>query len=265
MTDPMRKSDVVRRAALAGVGVAACAAALARRGNTTAATIVAGAGAAIGWATFAPSAPLFGRVIHRGPAGSRQVAVTFDDGPGPSTMAVLDVLARRGVTATFFVLGRQVERYPEVIARMHADGHQIASHGFDHGILVFRGPRHVADQLRRTERAVAAAAGDAALSKLFRTPHGFRGPWVSPTAHRLGYRLAGWTRGVFDSAEPGVETIVRRSTRALAPGAILLLHDADGWDASRSRPQTVAALEGICDHLAASGITAVTIDALVAE
>lgn len=263
MTNPMRKSDVVRRAALVGVGATSCAALLARRGNVASAAAIVAAAALGGRGAFSPASPIFGRVVHRGPRDRPRVALTFDDGPGPSTPDVLDALARRGVVATFFVLGQQVERYPQVVARMHAEGHQIASHGFDHGILVFRGARHVADQLHRTERAISAAAGGDALSRLYRTPHGFRGPSVAPVARRLGYRLAGWTHGVFDSADPGVEVIVRRSIAALTPGTILLLHDADGWDASRARPQTVAALDGICDHLVAAGIEPVTMSRLL--
>ncbi len=84
------------------------------------------------------------------------------------------MLAREGVRATFFVLGRQVDRHPELVRRMVAEGHQVANHGYDHGILIFRGARHVRDQLRRTEAAVARAAGPrghvAALPRAARLP-----------------------------------------------------------------------------------------------
>ena len=259
----MRKSQAVVRAVATGTAAAGVAALLARRGHGASALGVAVSAAAGGAAAFAPNLPLLGPVVRRGAADRPLAALTFDDGPGPSTPAVLDALADAGVRATFFVLGRQVERYPQLIARMRADGHQVASHGWDHGILIFRGPRYVAEQLRRTERAVEAAAGPGTLTRLFRAPHGFRGPATWATARALGYRMAGWTAGVFDTAEPGVEVIVERCRRAIAPGAVVLLHDADGWDPPRERTQTVDALPGICDAAASCGVHLVTMDELV--
>lgn len=259
----MRKSQAVVRAVATGTAAAGAATLLARMGRPgRAAALVAGA-AALGAGAFTANAPVLGPLVRRGDARRPLAALTFDDGPGPSTPAVLDALARAGVRATFFVLGRQAQRHPELILRMREEGHQVASHGWDHGILVFRGPRYVADQLRRTERAVEDAAGPGTLTRLFRAPHGFRGPATWPTARALGYRMAGWTAGVWDTAEPGVEVIVERCRRALGPGAVVLLHDADGWDPSRERAQTVDALPGVCDAAAAGGVRLVTMDELV--
>jgi peptidoglycan/xylan/chitin deacetylase (PgdA/CDA1 family) len=205
---------------------------------------------------------VLGRTLWRGPTDRPRAALTFDDGPGPSTGAVLDVLAREGVQATFFVLGRQVDRHPEVVRRMVAEGHQIANHGYDHGILIFRGWRHVRDQLARTERSVERAVGADAMTRLFRAPHGFRGPATALASRRAGYRMAAWTTGVFDSAEPGPAAIARRCAQALAPGAILLLHDADGWAPGRPRQQTVDALAEICGAARVRDLELVTFDEL---
>jgi peptidoglycan/xylan/chitin deacetylase (PgdA/CDA1 family) len=259
----MRKNQAVGRAAVLGAAAGVIALRLGARGRRAAAAgVIAGAGA-LGAAAFVPRASLFGPTVSHGPADGARVALTFDDGPGPSTGELLDVLAEQDVRATFFVLGRQARAYPRLIARMHGDGHQIASHGYDHGILVFRGPRYVDAQLRATEEAVLAAAGPDALTRYFRAPHGFRGPatWVS--ARRRGYRMAAWTTGVWDSAEPGVATIVARTERALAPGAVILLHDADGWDAMRARPQTVEAVPAICAAARDRGLELVRFDDLV--
>jgi peptidoglycan/xylan/chitin deacetylase (PgdA/CDA1 family) len=263
VADPMRKNQVVGRAAVLGAAAGAVALGLVATGRRTAAAgVVAGAGA-LGVAAFVPTAPLFGPTLSRGTSAAVQAALTFDDGPGPSTGDLLDVLAHERVRATFFVLGRQVRAYPELIARMQRDGHQIASHGYDHGILVFRGPRYVDHQLRATEVAVLAAAGPGALTPYFRAPHGFRGPATWLSARRRGYRMAAWTTGVWDTAEPGVETIVARSAKALVPGAVILLHDADGWDATRARPQTVDAIPGICAAARDRGLALVRFDELV--
>jgi peptidoglycan/xylan/chitin deacetylase (PgdA/CDA1 family) len=262
MTQPMRKGQAVHRAAWTGVGAALAAAALARRRPAAAAAIAASA-AALGAAAFMPRNPVFGRPLARGPRDRARAAITFDDGPGPSTHDVLDALAAEGARATFFVLGRQVERHPDAVRRIVADGHQLASHGYDHGILVFRGAGHVLDQIRRTERAVERAVGPGAMTRLYRAPHGFRGPATALGARRAGYRMAAWTAGVFDSAEPGAAVIARRAQRALAPGAILLLHDADGWAPGRPRQQTADALPEVCRSARARGLELVTLDDLI--
>jgi peptidoglycan/xylan/chitin deacetylase (PgdA/CDA1 family) len=259
----MRKAEAVRRAAWAGAVTTAVLIPVARRHPLAAAALAAGA-AATGAAAFMPRNPALGRPLWRGPRDRPRAALTFDDGPGPSTGDVLDALAAEDARATFFVLGRQVERHPELVRRMAAEGHQIASHGYDHGILIFRGARHVAEQIRRTERAVAEAAGPSAMTPLFRAPHGFRGPATALGARREGYRLAAWTAGVFDSAEPGAAAIARRAARALGPGAVLLLHDADGWAPGRPRQQTADALPEICRSARARCLELVTLDQLVA-
>jgi peptidoglycan/xylan/chitin deacetylase (PgdA/CDA1 family) len=225
---------------------------------------VAASAAAATWAAFARNSPLFGPVLRHGRRDSGCAALTFDDGPGPSTPAVLDALAREGARATFFVLGRQVERHPEVVRRMVAEGHQVASHGYDHGILIFRGPGHVAEQLRRTEAAVEDACGADVMTRLFRAPHGFRGPLTWAAARHRGYGMAGWTTGVWDSADPGAELIAARVERTLAPGCVVLLHDADGWSPERARAQTAAALPRICRAARDRGLALVTIEGLQA-
>lgn len=263
VADPMRKNQAVGRAAVIGTAAGVVAAGLAASGRRAAAAGVVATAGALGAAAFVPTAPLFGPTVSHGPQFSVQAALTFDDGPGPSTAALLDALAAEGARATFFVLGRQARAYPELVARMHREGHQIASHGYDHGILIFRGPRYVDRQLRDTEQAVLAAAGPGALTRYFRAPHGFRGPATWLAARRRGYRMAAWTTGVWDTAEPGVATIVDRTKAALAPGAVILLHDADGWDPTRARAQTVDAIPGICAAARDQGLALVRFDELV--
>lgn len=259
----MRKRQAVERTVLTGVAVAAVAHRMRRHNPLAAAGLLAGT-AAVGAAAYLPRNPLLGRAVAHGGADRAEVAITFDDGPGPSTPAILDVLAAQHVRATFFVLGREVEHHADTVRRIVDEGHQLASHGWDHGILIFRGPRHVVDQLRRTERAVAQVAGEGALTRMFRAPHGFRGPATAMAVRAAGYRMAAWTAGVFDSAEPGAAVIARRAQRALAPGCVLLLHDADGWSPGRPRPQTVEALPDICRAVRARGLTPVRMDELVA-
>jgi peptidoglycan/xylan/chitin deacetylase (PgdA/CDA1 family) len=214
------------------------------------ATITAGAavfGAACHGA-FHRNSPLFGPALGRLPTGAREVALTFDDGPNPNaTPLVLDTLKAEGVQATFFLLGRHVERWPDLAKRVAAEGHTIANHGYYHRQLTFKTPSYVRDDLERGTNAIVQASGS--QPRLFRAPHGFRSPWVNSIAHSLGQRIIGWTLGVWDSARPGTETIARRSIDGSRPGTILLLHDGDGYDPDGDRLQTASALPSIIKGL----------------
>jgi peptidoglycan-N-acetylglucosamine deacetylase len=219
----------------------------------------------IAFAAFTPNTPLFGRVIGRGWVASPKAAITFDDGPSAEyTPQVLDALAAAGVHATFFVLGRHVRAHPEIAQRIVAEGHELASHGDDHSLLTFQGPTGIAHQLRAADDAVQTATG-AAPAPLFRAPHGFRSPFLVPVARSLGYRVVGWTAGVWDTAKPGIDRIVQRSVAKLHPGAILLLHDADGSGNGDDRSQTVQALPQILAAGRQQGIEFVTVSELAGE
>ena len=154
--------------------------------------------------------------------------------------------------------------HPEIARRIVAEGHELASHGDDHRLLTFEGPTGIAHQLRALDEAVVGATG-AAPAPLFRAPHGFRSPFLVPVARRLGYRVVGWTAGVWDTAKPGIERIIDRSVSGLYPGAILLLHDADGSGNGDDRSQTVEALPRILEAGREQGIQFVTISELAGE
>ena len=215
------------------------------------------------WASFTPNSPLFGRVVTGRGTNDRVLALTFDDGPSPEwTPPVLDALRDNGARATFFVLGRNVEEHPELVRRMSEEGHEIASHGYDHALLTFASEADVERQLERTERSLAGALGEAPRARLFRAPHGFRNPFVARATHRRGYEVVGWTKGVWDTAKPGVEAIVRRTIGGFRPGGILLLHDADGSGANDDRSQTVEAVREIVSRAHAAGYELVTVSEL---
>ncbi|HXD50113.1 MAG TPA: polysaccharide deacetylase family protein [Gemmatimonadaceae bacterium] len=215
-----------------------------------------GAGAAlIGGAAhgaFHRNSPIFGHPITHLRSHARAVALTFDDGPNPdATPPILDALAARGVKATFFVLGRHAERWPELVARVAAGGHSIGNHGYYHRKLHFKSPRYVREDLTLGTRAIEGASG--VRPRLFRAPHGFRSPWVSAIARSLGQLTVGWSLGVWDSARPGVEAIADRTVNGAHPGAILLLHDGDGYDPAGDRMQTARAVPLIVDRLLDAG------------
>ena len=190
------------------------------------------------------------------------IALTFDDGPSAETTpVVLEMLRTRKVKATFFVLGRHADEHPEIVAAIRADGHEIASHGYDHALLTFAKTDDVTTTLTRAETAISDASGSAP-SQLFRAPHGFRNPFVHRAAEGRGYRVVGWTKGVWDTAKPGADKIVSRSVAGFRPGAILLLHDGDGSGHGDDRSQTAEAVPQIVDAAHDAGYQFVTVTEL---
>lgn len=216
-----------------------------------------GAAAAVGTGVIAYAAlhrnsGIFGPVQGRLPGRDRVVALTFDDGPNPeATPPILDTLAREGVPATFFILGRHADQWPALVSRAAADGHAIGNHGFFHRRLLFRSPAYVRRDLELGAKAIERASG--VTPRLFRAPHGNRNPWVSPIARALGERTVGWSLGVWDSDQPGVDEIARRVVDGVRPGSIVLLHDGDGYDPDGDRTQTALALPLIIGALRARG------------
>ena len=186
--------------------------------------------------------------------------MTFDDGPNPAaTPAILDALGEKGVTATFFILGRHAERWPDLVARVAREGHSIGNHGYYHRKLHFKSPAYVRDDLRLGTERIEAASGR--RPTLFRAPHGFRSPWVTPIAKTLGQRTVGWSLGVWDSDRPGVDAIAERTVAGSRPGSILLLHDGDGYDPGGDRMQTARAVPIIVDRLLEQGFQFNLLDA----
>jgi peptidoglycan/xylan/chitin deacetylase (PgdA/CDA1 family) len=169
--------------------------------------------------TWYRNSPVFGPVLSHLPHGTSDVSVTFDDGPNPqATPLILDVLKREGVRATFFVLGRHADRWPDLVRRMADEGHQLANHGYHHRKLHRRSPSYVRDDLTRGTESICRATGLTALHH-FRAPHGFRNPWVTPIAAGLGQRTIGWSLGVWDSARdlPGAGPRTGGNARRLYP------------------------------------------------
>ena len=206
------------------------------------------AGAALGaWAygTYEPNSPLFGPAIGRGSRGGRIAYLTFDDGPNTgATEPILETLAAHQVPAAFFMVGEHVRRFPAVARRVADQGHAVGNHTLRHRKLHFSGPGRVREELEGAHEIIASVTGRA--PRVFRAPHGYRNPFVTVTTRRLGYTVFGWTFGVWDSdARVPADEIRRRVRRKLRPGAIVLLHDGDGYDPEGDRRRTAAALPGI--------------------
>lgn len=209
-----------------------------------------------------PQCDMYGKAHARGRAGSRTVALTFDDGPHPvTTRAVLEILRTYEVRATFFLLGHKVEAYPELVREIQAAGHTLGIHGFQHDhLFCLRPARYVLAQIQRTQRAIESACG--VTPTLFRPPVGFASHLTFRGAERSAVRLIAWSVRSLDglrSARPA--RVAERVIAHLEDGAIILLHDAAERD--DFTPASIKALPQILDALRERAYRAVGMDELL--
>ena len=200
-----------------------------------------------------------GRIRWHLPAsnGAPRCAITFDDGPSPSTAAVLDILAAEGVPATFFVLGGNVERHPQIVRRARDEGHAVGIHGMDHAKLAGASEAAIERQVSGVT-GVLAGAGVTPAS-VYRTPHGYKSPGVFAVARRHGLTLWAWSRGVWDTDRPDPSVLVRRATRLARSGMVLLLHDGRGDERQPDVEPMLRALPEIIRELKRRGFAFVRV------
>lgn len=184
------------------------------------------------------------------PAGPADpvVALTFDDGPHPDfTPQVLEILARYGVKATFFVLGVQAERHPDLVRRILAEGHVVANHTYRHPRLTRLDEAGFAAEVDRTQVILEDVTGT--RPTCLRPPYGDSDPTVVARLAARGLTPVFWTADSTDFEKPGVAPIVQNALRGLGNGSIILMHDAGG-----DRSQTLAALPQVIEQVQARGL-----------
>ncbi len=209
-----------------------------------------------------PGNRFYGPTFSEVKTSQKIVALTFDDGPYPPyTDQVLDILREEGVPATFFVIGRNAEKYPDLLRRMVAEGHQVGNHTYNHVDLLKADRTTIADEVDRTNRVIAAITGVPA--KAVRPPHGFRDAVVLEVMAERGLKVVEWSVLSRDWTNPSVETIARRTLDKVKSGAVILLHDGDGVAAAAPRAQTVEAARWIIRDLKARGFKFVTVDEIL--
>lgn len=180
------------------------------------------------------------------PGGRKVVALTFDDGPWRDTPAVLSVLRRERVLATFFEIGRQVAATPGVSRELTDAGMSVQVHTWDHRNLTWMSNARIDAEVRRTANAIHRATGT--TPRCVRPPDGAVDRRVLRRLARDRYVPVTWDVDTRDWARPGTSTIVRRAVAGARPGAIIIMHDGGG-----DRRQTVAALPKIIAKLRAKG------------
>jgi peptidoglycan/xylan/chitin deacetylase (PgdA/CDA1 family) len=215
------------------------------------------------YATFVPQSRLWGRVIWRGDTRSNRVALTFDDGPtAPYTGEILDALGAGNVKATFFVVGENAQHHPELIRRMHDEGHVIGNHTWSHPHYGWsRGVAYWREELRRTDALIEQITG--MRPTLFRPPLGAKTVFTLRAARGMGHSAVAWSRRSLDGLRTTPEQIITR----LAPtrgGDIVLLHDGVAPNSiGRDPTATVRAIDPLLAMLRQRGLEPVAVPQLL--
>jgi peptidoglycan/xylan/chitin deacetylase (PgdA/CDA1 family) len=199
----------------------------------------------------------------RGPASYNSVrtsrpvvALTFDDGPHPElTPRLLDLLRAEGVRATFYVIGRNVEKYPDIARRIVAEGHEIANHTWSHPAMPSLGAGRLSQEIRSTSEVIERVTG--------RRPRNLRPPYgaINDRVRRVvtgehGMDVIMWSVDPLDWKRPGAAVVAQRLVEGAEPGGILLAHDI--------HPGTIEAMPATIAGLKAKGLGFVTVSQLLA-
>jgi peptidoglycan-N-acetylglucosamine deacetylase len=199
------------------------------------------------------------------PAAARgEMAITIDDGPEPAvTSAVLDLLDRHGVKATFFCIGERAMRYPDLCRETVDRGHAVENHSLRHRHnFALLGLRGFVQELEAAQETLAAITGIRPL--FFRAPAGLRNPLLDPALSRLDLRLVSWTRRGFDTRDGDPESVSAKLLRGLNGGDILLLHDGNAARTPGGDAVILEVLPRLLDAIAAANLRPVTLRSVIA-
>lgn len=203
-----------------------------------------------------------GIIYWHGDTGSYQVALTFDDGPNePYTSQILDILDEYAVKATFFMVGRNVENFPETARKVKEAGHVIGNHTYSHRGPILNTPPRVANEISKAEDVIQKVTSISPY--LFRPPYGAVGPRVLRQVERLGYVVSQWSVNAGDWRGASPQKIKKRVLSQIEDGAIVLMHDGRNLSAGHDRSSTVAALPEIILSLQDRGYKLVTLPELL--
>jgi len=203
---------------------------------------IATAAIATGYQSMAPTGQWYGRTFTGLPRGTKQIALTYDDGPNdPDTLRLLEVLARHQVHATFFLIGRYVQQRPDIVRDIAKAGHAIGNHTFTHPLLIFKSATQIRRELSECNAALRDATGQ--HSTLFRPPFGGRRPAVLRVARELNLEPVMWNITGYDWNAPPAAQIEQRVTKQIRGGDVILLHDGGHKKLGADRSQTVRATD----------------------
>ena len=218
----------------------------------------AASAATAAYQSMAPSGQWYGKTFTRLRGSSKKLALTYDDGPNdPYTLQLMDVLAKHSVRATFFTIGRYVQRKPQIVRDLIKAGHVIGNHTYTHPNLVLQSETQVRIQLTICQNVLSEVTG--AMPKLFRPPFGGRRPVVLRIARELGLEPIMWSITCYDWKATTPEQIEQHAHRQFHGGAVILLHDGRHVEMGTDRSHTVKATDHLISKYKAEGYEFVTI------
>lgn len=192
-------------------------------------------------------------------AARKEIALTIDDGPDPVvTPQVLDLLDRYAVRATFFCIGMQAQRHPDLCREIIRRGHAVENHSQHHPhYFSLLGPRRMTHEVQASQDALTRLAGQRPL--FFRAPAGLRNLFLAPVLARLGLHLASWSARGFDTRISDPASVKRSLLRGLRAGAILQMHDGNAALTAAGNPVILEVLPAVLESAAAAGLRPVTL------
>lgn len=223
----------------------------------------AAAAVAAGYQTMAPTGQWYGPTFTGLPPGSRELALTFDDGPNDRhTLELLEVLAQHGVRATFFMIGKFAKQQPKVVREVVAAGHAVGNHTFSHSNLIFVSRSQTETEIRECQCILQDSTGQPPA--LFRPPFGARRSLSLRVAR--GHKLTPvmWNVSGRDWKGKPASYIVSNVLRGVGGGNVILLHDGSHAHLGADRSQTVIATDTLIRRCSSEGYKFVTIPQMLA-
>jgi peptidoglycan/xylan/chitin deacetylase (PgdA/CDA1 family) len=188
-----------------------------------------------------------------------EICLTFDDGPDPLvTLQVLDLLDQHQAKASFFCIGEKAAAFPETVREIARRGHSVENHSYRHPLVfAFFGLSALRREVNSAQTVIAGITGRAPL--YFRAPAGFRSPLLDYVLARCGMQYVSWTRRGYDAVRRDPVQVLRRLTRGLAAGDVLVLHDGARARTAAGEPVVLAVLPALLEQLAVKNLRPVTL------
>jgi peptidoglycan/xylan/chitin deacetylase (PgdA/CDA1 family) len=214
---------------------------------------------------FRPASSVLYPTLIRGRTDRPQVALTFDDGPDPEiTPAVLDILAEYQARATFFVIGRYLDRHRALGERLHRESHELGNHSWQHSHFQnFYSTAGHGAEIDRCAQLIKSVI-DSRQEPLYRPPIGLKSPPMARAAHKRNLKVVAWSIHSRDTMTRDPRAIARGVINRIRPGDIVLLHDGHDRE-QRHRPLILQALPLLLQGLRERGLSSVTVSELSGE
>lgn len=207
----------------------------------------------VAWGSLTIQSGYFVKTYNSGNSHN-EIVLTFDDGPHPETLQVLQLLEKYQAKATFFCIGKQIEKHPDIFKKIIENGHTVGNHSYSHSnYFGFFSSKKVKAELEKTDALIKKHSGK--QPKFFRPPFGVTNIHIQKALQQTGHHTIGWDIRSLDTVIKSEKAILKRIISRLSPGSIVLLHDTS--------QKTVNVLEQLLIHLQRENYEMVSVDALL--